>query len=144
MSGQSGAGRALLVGGGLCVLKSRQEARALAESSDRPGGTATAPQRFEGLEFAPADLAIVQAADLRRAVRLSGTLQPLDQSQVRAEVAATVADVLVRRGERVQKGKLMAKLDTADLGACLRETQRTLDRARSGPHPTTAHRTEKP
>src|SRR3546814_11717469 len=108
MSGQSGAGRALLVGGGLCVLKSRQEARALAESSDRPAVTATAPQRFEGLEFAPADLAIVQAADLRRAVRISGTLQPLDQSQVRAEVAATAEAAMVSRRERVTKGTALA------------------------------------
>lgn len=129
--GLSLAGLALLVAGGLYVLKSRQAARALAESGDRPAIAAATPKRFEGLEFAPADLATVQAADLRRAVRLSGTLQPLDQSQVRAEVAATVEDVTVRRGERVQKGQLLAKLDTADLGARLREKQSNLDSARS-------------
>lgn len=129
--GLSVAGLALLAAGGLYVLKSRQEARALAESGDRPAVVAAAPPRFEGLEFAPADLATVQTASLRRAVRLSGTLQPLDQSQVRAEVAATVEDVMVRRGERVQKGQLLAKLDTADLGARLREKQSNLDSARS-------------
>src|SRR3546814_10889710 len=38
---------------------------------------------------------------------------------------------MVRRGERVQKGQLLAKLDTADLGARLREKQSNLDSARS-------------
>src|SRR3546814_14490193 len=38
---------------------------------------------------------------------------------------------MVRRGERVQKGQLLAKLDPADLGARLREKQSNLDSARS-------------
>jgi multidrug efflux system membrane fusion protein len=113
---------AVLAGGGLYAMKSRQPAKA----------TATAePVRFNGLDFSPADLVRSATADLRQVVRLSGSLQPLNQSMVRAEVAAVVQEITVRRGERVKKGQLLARLDTADVGAKLREKQSNLDSARS-------------
>ena len=119
---------AVIAGGGLYAMKARQAAKAVAtaeEAAPQPQG------RFTGLEFSLADLAEVKAADLRQAVRLSGTLQPFNQSVVRAEVAAVVQEITVRRGERVRKGQLLARLDTADLAARLREKQSNLDSARS-------------
>ena len=116
-------GLAVLVAGGLAVLKGRQ--------ATAPATAAAALTRFEGIEFSPADLAQAVRADLRQVVRLSGSLQPLDQSLIRAEVAAVVNEITVRRGERVKKGQLLARLDTADLGARLREKQSNLDSARS-------------
>lgn len=115
---------ALLAGGGMYFFKMRQPAQAIATAP-------TAPARFAGLEFSPADLVEAKTADLRQAVRLSGTLQPLNQSLVRAEVAAVVQEITVRRGEAVKKGQLLARLETADLAARLREKQSNLDSARS-------------
>ncbi|MEL3890368.1 efflux RND transporter periplasmic adaptor subunit [Ferrovibrio sp. MS7] len=116
-----------VAGGGLYVLKSRQGANAVATAAQTP---AAAP-RFEGIEFSPADLSEAKRADLRQSVRLSGTVQPLEQSNVRAEVAALVLEVTVRRGETVKKGQLLAKLDTRDLAARLRERESNLASARS-------------
>lgn len=116
-------GLAIVVGGGMVVLKGRQTAQNTAQ--------AAAPTRFDGLEFSPADLAQAVTADLRQVVRFSGSLQPLNQSMIRAEVAAVVNEITVRRGERVKKGQLLARLDTADLGAKLREKQSNLDSAKS-------------
>lgn len=113
---------AVLAGGGLYVLKGRQAAKAVATAETA---------KFAGLEFSPADLVQAVRADLRQVVRLSGSLQPLNQSIVRAEVAAVVQEITVRRGERVKKGQLLARLDTADLAARLREKQSNLDSARS-------------
>lgn len=113
---------AIMASGGLYLLKGRQPVKAI---------STTEPARFEGIEFSPADLAEAKIADLRQVVRLSGTLQPLNQSLVRAEVAAVVQDISVRRGESVKKGQLLARLDTADLNARLREKQSNLDSARS-------------
>lgn len=115
-------GLAVLAGGGLYVAKGRQPAQAVATAE---------PARFEGLDFSPADLAQAQTATLRHGVRLSGSLQPLNQTLMRAEVAATVVEIGVRRGERVKKGQLLARLDTADLAARLRERQSNLESARS-------------
>jgi len=93
--------------------------------------TATPAPRFDGVEFSPADLIKAGRADLRQAVRLSGGLQPLEQTVVRAEVAALVQDVLIRRGETVKKGQVLARLDTRDLAARLRERESNLASARS-------------
>ncbi len=113
----------LLGAAGAYLSKARQPANAVA--------TTPAPARFNGLEFSPADLARAETADLRRAVRLSGSVQPLNQTVIRAEVAAVVQEITVRRGERVKKGQLLARLETADLAARLREKQSNLDSARS-------------
>jgi len=111
----------VLAGGGLYAMKARQSAKP----------AATAATKFDGIEFSPADLTKAVRADLRQVVRLSGTLQPLNQSQVRSDVAAVVTEISVRRGERVKKGQLLARLDTADVAARLRERQSNLDSARS-------------
>ncbi len=115
-----------VAGGGLYVLKARQTANAVP-----PVAQAPAVPRFEGIEFSPADLSEAKRADLRQSVRLSGTVQPLEQSNVRAEVAALVLEVTVRRGETVKKGQLLAKLDSRDLAARLRERESNLASARS-------------
>lgn len=113
---------AALAGGGLYALKSRQSARVATT-----GETA----KFSGLEFSPADLAQAKRADLRQVVRLNGTIQPFNQSQLRAEVAAVINEISVRRGESVKKGQLLARLDTSDVGARMREKQSNLESARS-------------
>lgn len=114
-----------LIGGtGLYLFKARQPANAVATAP-------VTPPRFNGLEFSPADLATAETATLRQAVRLSGSVQPLNRTIVRAEVAAVVQEITVRPGERVKKGQLLARLETADLSARLREKQSNLDSARS-------------
>ena len=112
----------VLAGGGLYVLKGRQPAKAVATAETT---------KFSGLEFSPADLAQAKRADLRQVVRLNGTIQPFNQSLLRAEVAAVVNEISVRRGERVKKGQLLARLDTSDVGARMREKQSNLESARS-------------
>lgn len=118
---------AVLGGGGLIYVKRK----AAGEGSAVPVATASPTPRFEGVEFSPADLTKAERADLRQAVRLSGSLQPLEQTVVRAEVAALVQDVMIRRGETVKKGQILARLDTRDLAAKLRERESNLASARS-------------
>lgn len=117
----------LALGAGGYAWKQRQSAPAPAAAVQAAAPAA----RFEGVEFSPADLTQAERMDLRQSVRLSGTVQPLEQSSVRAEVAALVLEVTVRRGETVKKGQLLAKLDTRDLGSRLRERESNLASARS-------------
>ena len=81
------------------------------------------------LEFAPADLAAVEAQPLARWLPVSGTLQPVRQATVKAKVSGDVRQVTVREGEAVQAGQLLARIDTADLEARLIER---IGRARVG------------
>lgn len=115
----------VLAGGGYLYQQRQQQATAIAPAAASPSA------KFEGIEFSPADLVTAAPADLRISVRLSGSVQPLEQSVVRAEVAALVQDVLVRRGETVKKGQLLARLDTRDLQARLRERESNLVSGRS-------------
>ena len=69
------------------------------------------------LEFTPADVALVEMRELQRTLILSGSLSPLTQSTVRSKVPGEVQKMLVREGDRVAEGQVIATIDTADLKA---------------------------
>lgn len=67
----------------------------------------------------PENIAIVKAEQIRSGPAISGTLQPEDQANVRAEVGGTVLQTYAEQGQRVAKGKVLARIDDA----ALRETE---------------------
>lgn len=71
------------------------------------------------LEFTPADIATVEMRELQRTLSLSGSLSPVLQSTVRAKVPGEVQKILVREGDRVAEGQVIATIETADLKARL-------------------------
>jgi RND family efflux transporter MFP subunit len=66
------------------------------------------------LEFAPGDVALVQVQALAQTVPVSGSLAPLTQALVKSTVAGEVRRVLVREGEAVRQGAVVAEIDTTD------------------------------
>lgn len=71
------------------------------------------------LEFAPSDMALVQRLPMVRTVSISGSLAPLTQAIVKAPVSGEVRQVLVREGESVRLGAVVAEIDTTDARARL-------------------------
>ena len=71
------------------------------------------------LEFTQADVAIVEMRSLTRTLSLSGSLSPVLQSTVKSKVSGEVQKMLVREGDRVDEGQVIARIDTADLKAKL-------------------------
>lgn len=67
------------------------------------------------LEFTSADVAMVETRELQRTLSVSGSLTPVLQSTVRSKVPGEVQKVLVREGDRVSEGQVIATIDTADL-----------------------------
>jgi membrane fusion protein (multidrug efflux system) len=67
------------------------------------------------LEFTPADIAVVEVRSLVRSIPFSGSLAPVVQTAVKAKVPGEVTRVLVREGETVAAGQLLAQIDTSDL-----------------------------
>lgn len=67
------------------------------------------------LEFTPADIAVVEVKSLTRSITFSGSLSPMVQTPVKAKVAGEVTRVLVREGETVKDGQLLAQTETTDL-----------------------------
>lgn len=67
------------------------------------------------LEFASADLTSIASRPIARALMVSGSLVAVNQATVKAKVAVEIRSVLVREGDRVAAGQVIAKLDTVDL-----------------------------
>ena len=83
------------------------------------------------LEFAPADIAVVEQKALTRTLPFSGSLSPLVQSTVKSKVSGEVQKVLVREGETIKQGQVLALIDTADLNARLDAQVAALEEAKA-------------
>ncbi len=83
------------------------------------------------MELDAADIAQARSEPIAVTLALSGLLQPLAESVLTAEVEGRVDAVLVRPGEAVKAGQVLARLDTRDLAARLAEQQANLAASRA-------------
>ncbi len=89
------------------------------------GVAATAPQgevkQTAALELLPRDFAEATVQSLQRTIALTGTIYPLNQTEIKSQLVGQVVEVLVREGDQVSRGQILAKLDGADLNAKLND-----------------------
>lgn len=71
------------------------------------------------LEFGAADIAVVTIQPLARTVSVSGSLLPQTQAIVKATVPGEVRRLLVREGDTVRQGAVVAEIDTSEARARL-------------------------
>jgi membrane fusion protein, multidrug efflux system len=83
------------------------------------------------LEFTTADVAVVEMRSLVRSIAFSGSLAPLVQTTVKSKVPGEVNSVLVREGETVAAGQLLAQIDAADLRARMDAQLATAEEAKA-------------
>lgn len=83
------------------------------------------------LEFAATDVATVEPKALSRWLHVSGALQPVNQTMVKAKVSGEVRQVTVRDGEAVKAGQVLVRFDTADLEAKLTDRIGALEASRA-------------
>jgi RND family efflux transporter MFP subunit len=83
------------------------------------------------LELIPQEVHTIRPRGLVDTVRFTGTTQPVNQTVVKARVAGRLAEVLVREGDRVTKGQLLARFETIELQAKVNERQSAVDAARA-------------
>ncbi len=91
--------------------------------------TTNTPQIPQILEFLPTDIVTVASTDIQKTLTLSGALRAMNQSAVKAKVAAEVREVLVREGEAVQIGQVLVKMDTTEYDAKLEQARGALKAA---------------
>lgn len=113
----------------IAVIGALASAIAVRTSNRATAATADAPPVV--LEFNPADLAAVEAHALARWLPVSGALQPVNQTTVRSKVSGEVRQVMVREGETVHAGQMIARFDTADLEAKLTDRMGALESSRA-------------
>jgi RND family efflux transporter MFP subunit len=83
------------------------------------------------LEFTAVDVSAVEPHALARRLPVSGTLQPVDQTTIKAKVSGEIRQVLVREGESVKAGQVLARFDTSDLEAKLTDRIGALESGRA-------------
>lgn len=93
---------------------------AKAAKSDKSTNT---PHTAAPLEFSEGDVYRVKAQVLARAIQVSGTLMPITQAIVKSTVPGEVRRVLVREGEAVQQGAVVAEIDATDASSRLEAAQ---------------------
>lgn len=101
------------------------------------GGVAAKPDEKSAkapagpFELAAADVAVVEQRVLARSLPLSGTLTPLVQATVKSRVSGDVLEMLVREGQVVKKGEVLARIDIRNLGAQFDSQKAALEKARA-------------
>jgi len=71
------------------------------------------------LEFGANDLTAISQRPIARSLAVSGSLVAVNQAVVKAKVAVEVRSILIREGDRVSAGQVIARLDTVDLATRL-------------------------
>lgn len=107
---------------GLILLLAAVVAVAAVGIVRKRGDAAPAPKTVP-LEFLASDLVTVQPVALHATLPLTGSLSPLQQAAVRAKLSGELRDVLVREGETVRKGQVIARLDTTEYDARLAQAR---------------------
>lgn len=127
----------LALGGGAFAWKSGK----LPSPAGNGATVAKAPER--PLELIPAEVHTIKPRGLLDVVRFTGTTQPIDQTIVKSRVAGRLADVLVREGDRVTEGQVLARFETTELQAKFNERQSALEAARADARWTARDRSDK-
>lgn len=83
------------------------------------------------LELAAGDVATVGKAALVRRLPLSGSLNPLSQTTIKAKVGGELLEVLVREGQTVRKGEVLARIDTRNQQAQVASQRAGLEKAKA-------------
>lgn len=112
---------AALIAGGAFVTQRRAEAPPPAEG--RPAEAA--------IELAPEDIATAEAGEIQRLLPVTGSLRAAAQAVVKAKVSGEMAEVLVREGDTVTAGQLLARIDATDYRARLDERAAALEASRA-------------
>ncbi|WP_295135889.1 efflux RND transporter periplasmic adaptor subunit [uncultured Reyranella sp.] len=130
-------GAAVVLGGGAAAWKNGKAAK---PAGDGAAATKTADRP---LELIPAEIHTIKPRGLVDVVRFTGTTQPIDQTIVKSRVAGRLAEVLVREGDRVTEGQVLARFETTELQAKLNERQSALEAARADARWTARDRSDK-
>ncbi|TAJ94849.1 MAG: efflux RND transporter periplasmic adaptor subunit [Reyranella sp.] len=130
-------GAAVVLGGGAFAWKNGKG------TTPAGNGPVAAKVADRPLELIPAELHTIKPRGLVDVVRFTGTTQPIDQTIVKSRVSGRLAEVLVREGDRVTEGQVLARFETTELQAKLNERQSALEAARADARWTARDRSDK-
>ena len=115
------------------VLLASAVLRALsARKTQQAAVAAQATQRTETVfELGAADVVQVKTRELAQGLPISGALRAVDSAFVKARVAGELQDLSVREGDAVKAGQIIARIDSTESQARLRQGQQQAEAARA-------------
>lgn len=113
----------------LVVIAVSARAMLKPKAPTQPGPVATATPA--ALEFLPTEVVTAEPVELRQTLQLSGSLRAVDLATVKAKVAGDVREVLVREGEPVKAGQIVAKMDATEYEARVAQARGNLNNAKA-------------
>ncbi len=104
-------------------------------ASQRKGMPATAPASTTAaptvMELGSADVLTVRSENLALGLPVSGTLKATQTALVKARVAGELMDLVVREGDTVHAGQVLARIDPTEYQARWRQAQQQADAAKA-------------
>jgi RND family efflux transporter MFP subunit len=97
----------------------------------RPASAPPPRAAAASVELLPAELWTAQPVVLAQTLPLTGTFKAANQTVVKAKVAGELVELLVREGERVRAGQLLARIDATEYELRVRREQAALDAAQA-------------
>ena len=102
-----------------------------ASSSPGRGGPPSSGRTVMAVTLAATDVQPVRRASVEDAVSVTGNLQPVERIEVRARLEGELESVMVREGDRVQPGQLLARFEADEQASQLQSAQADLAAANS-------------
>ena len=103
---------------------------AAAACKGQPEGSAAAQQPAAAIPIAPEDAARVVRKLIRTGPRISGSLDPRQRADMRAEAGGQVLEVHAELGQPVKKGQLLARIEANAQGDAVRSAEAAVRSAR--------------
>ena len=116
---------ALLAAGALRLISTRQAQKAELAAQQ------SAAQVPAVLELAAADVLRVQTLELVQSLAIAGPLRASNSAFVKARVAGELQGLVLREGDRVSAGQVVARIDATESQARARQAQQQAEAARA-------------
>jgi len=116
---------ALLAAGALSLISARQAQKAELAAQQ------LAAQVPAVLELAAADVLRVQTLELVQSLAIAGPLRASNSAFVKARVAGELQGLVLREGDRVSAGQVVARIDATESQARVRQAQQQAEAARA-------------
>jgi RND family efflux transporter MFP subunit len=83
------------------------------------------------MDIAPGEVIELHARTLTLGIPISGAVRAVQSATIKARVAGELQGLTVREGDRVQAGQVVARIDTTETQARVRQAQQQADAARA-------------